>query len=151
LIPIILLGPHKLTLIRLFTRMKMNVARMLSLLSISGLRVENQNPIPQQTELRRRKSTGKHHQGNLNCKCEDDVKPLSIKGVNDFNEHMSSFLVQWGGRRKRVGLTASLPRGFLLMCAGHMIRALIIVRPRGPVLGDGMMQRVDRCVLELLS
>jgi len=74
--------------------MKMNVARMLSLLSISGLRVENQNPIPRQTELRRRKSTGKHHQGSLNCKCEDDVKPLSIKGVNDFNEHMCSFLVQ---------------------------------------------------------
>ena len=148
--PSTLVWSRKLTLNRSFTRMKMNVARMLSLLSISGLQVENQNPIRRQTEPKRKKSTGKHHQGNLNYKCEDDVKPLSIKGVNDFNEHMSSFLVQFGGRRKRVGRTALLPRGFLLMCAGHIVCALIIVRPRGPVLGDGMMQRADRCVLELL-
>jgi len=121
--------------------MKMNVAKMLSLLSISGLQVESQNPICQQTEPKWRKSTGKHHQVSLNYKCDRDVEPFSIKGVNDFNEHMSSFLVQLGGRRKRLIDTASLPRVFLLMCAGHMICALIIVRPQGLVLGDGMTQR----------
>jgi len=63
---------------------------------------------------------------------------------------MSSFSVQLGWWRKRVVETALLPRQFLLMCAGHIICALIIVRPRGPVLGDGMMERVDRYVLELM-
>lgn len=130
--------------------MKMNVARMLSLLSISGLQVESQNPIRRQTEPKWRKSTGRHHLGSLNCKCDHDMKSLNIKGVNNLSENMSPFLVQLGGRRKRVVETASLPRRFLLMCAGHMICALIIVRPRGPVLGDGMTQRADRCVLELL-
>jgi hypothetical protein len=66
----------KLTLKRQFMHMKTNVAKMSSLLSISGPRGENQKLNSRRTQPSRRKNTGKHRQGNLSCKFDHDVRQL---------------------------------------------------------------------------
>lgn len=101
--------------------MKMNVARMLLLLSISGLPVESQNPIRRQMGPQWKKSTGNHHQDKHNCKCDHEMKQLSNKGVNDFNEHMSSFFysIGWMAQMHSRDSFATIWDSFV--CAGHIV------------------------------